>query len=205
MARYHDAVCRRCRREKMKLFLKGEKCFTEKCPVSRRTYPPGEHGQRRMKETEYYTQLREKQKAKSYYGILERQFRNYYEVAAKQRGITGENLLRLLERRLDNVVYHAGFAFSRPEARQLILHRHFAVNGRTVNVPSFLVKPGDVVTVTHDIPRIKESIEMSTRPVIPPWLELDRDHKVVKVTGLPEREDIDAPVEEKLIVELYSK
>jgi small subunit ribosomal protein S4 len=205
MARYKEAVCRLCRREGIKLFLKGEKCYTDKCPVTRRPYAPGEHGRRRSKESEYYLQLREKQKAKRYYGVLEKQFRNYYKKAVRQKGITGENLLKLLERRLDNVVYRLGFAFSRAEARQLVRHGHFAVNGKRVNIPSYLVRVGDVINAIDSLPRIKEAAESATRPVIPSWLEVDREKLTGKVVDEPKREEIDAPVEEKLIVELYSK
>lgn len=205
MARNKDAVCRFCRREGMKLFLKGEKCLTDKCPVSRRTYAPGEHGRRRLKESQYRLQLREKQKTKRFYGVLEKQFKNYYELAVKQKGITGENLLRLLEIRLDNVVYRLGLAFSRAEARQLIRHGHFSVNGRKVDIPSYLVKPGDTVAARHDLPKIREVVESGIKAELPSWLEVDAKQLTGKVLELPGRGEVDAPVQEKLIVELYSR
>jgi len=205
MARYTGPVCKLCRREAQKLFLKGDKCLTDKCPVERRPYPPGEHGRRRRKESEYYMQLREKQKAKRIYGVLERQFRNYYELATKTKGITGETLLQILESRLDNVIYRIGFAPSRAEARQEVRHGHIAVNGRRVDIPSFRVKPGDVISTLEDIARIKEAAESANKAAVPPWLEVDYSNLAAKVTGVPSREDIDIPVQEKMIVELYSK
>ncbi|MCL5292238.1 MAG: 30S ribosomal protein S4 [Actinobacteria bacterium] len=205
MARYTGPVCKLCRRAQMKLFLKGDKCLTEKCPVERRPYPPGEHGRRRSKESEYYVMLREKQKARQIYGILEKQFRNYYEVASKQKGITGENLLRLLETRLDNVVYRMGLAFSRPEARQLVRHGHFEVNGHRVDIPSYQVATGDVIKARGDLARIKEAAESSTKAEVPAWLEVDYEKLSGRVLKTLERDDIDEPVKETLIVELYSK
>lgn len=205
MARYTGPVCKLCRRETQKLFLKGDKCLTDKCPVERRPFPPGEHGRGRRKESEYYVQLREKQKAKRIYGVLEKQFANYYKLATKRKGVTGENLLQILETRLDNVVYRVGFALSRPEARQEVRHGHIFVNGRRVDIPSFRVKPGDVITATGDIARIKEAAESANKAAIPGWLNVDAANLTVKVQGVPSREDIDIPVQEKMIVELYSK
>lgn len=208
MARYTDAVCRLCRREGQKLFLKGDRCYTDKCGVTRRTYPPGQHGQGRKKNSEYGLQLREKQKAKRYYGVLEKQFSGYFDMATKHKGVTGENLLSILESRLDNVVYRLGFAMSRAEARQLVRHGHFIVNGRKVNIPSFLVKPGMVITLkesSRSLEKIKSSIEANSFRQVPKWLDYDANNQIAKVTALPAREDIDFPVEEHLIVELYSK
>ncbi len=208
MARYNGPVCRLCRREGTKLYLKGDRCYSEKCGIDRRPYAPGQHGQSRKKVSEYGVQLREKQKAKRIYGILETPFRNYFAHADRQDGMTGENLLRLLERRLDNVVYRLGFAGSRPEARQLVRHGHFTVNGRKVNIPSFLIKIGDVISVkegSKESPRIKELIEQSGTKTPPAWLELDADQATGKVAAFPAREDIDIPVQEHLIVELYSR
>jgi small subunit ribosomal protein S4 len=190
----------------MKLFLKGERCLTEKCAVERRSYPPGEHGRGRIKQSEYLMQLREKQKARRYYGLLERQFRNYYEKAAKRSGITGEELLRMLEIRLDNVVYRLGFAASRAQARQLIRHGHFQVNGRRVNIPSFQVKPDDVVALKPGSPAeqvVRDATDLTAS--VSPWLQADHDNLSGKVLKLPDRTDIDTPVQEQLIVELYSK
>jgi len=208
MARYTGAVCRLCRREGQKLFLKGDRCYTEKCAAERRPYPPGQHGQGRSKASEYGLQLREKQKAKRYYGVLERQFRSYFEMARKRKGKAGENLLALLETRLDNTVYRLGFAMSRAEARQLVLHGHFMVNGRKVNIPSFLVRPGMIITLkdkSRGLDKIKSVIEANASRVPPKWLEYDGNAMIAKVTAVPEREDIDIPIEEQLIVELYSK
>ncbi|NCO65244.1 MAG: 30S ribosomal protein S4 [Candidatus Aquicultor secundus] len=205
MARYTGPVCKLCRRETQKLFLKGDKCMTDKCPVERRPYPPGEHGRGRRKESEYYIQLREKQKAKRIYGVLEKQFRNYYELATKKKGVTGENLLQILESRLDNTIYRIGLAPSRTEARQEVRHGHVTVNGRKVDIPSFRVKPGDVITAVEGIARIKEAAESANKAAIPSWLEVDLANLSAKVTGVPSREDIDVPVQEKMIVELYSK
>jgi small subunit ribosomal protein S4 len=210
MARYTDAVCRLCRREGQKLFLKGDRCYTDKCGVDRRAYAPGMHGnnQGRNKVSEYGTQLREKQKAKRYYGVLENQFRGYFEAASKKRGKTGENLLALLETRLDNTVYRLGFAMSRAEARQLVLHGHFTVNGRKVNIPSFHVKPGMLVALrdaSRSIEKFKSVIEANSFRQPPRWLEYDANALSGKVLAVPTREEIDLPVEEQLIVELYSK
>jgi len=208
MARYTDSVCRLCRREGQKLFLKGDRCYTEKCALVRRGYAPGMHGQGRSKLSEYGIQLREKQKAKRYYGVLEKQFRGYFEMAERRPGKTGENLLALLETRLDNTVYRLGFAMSRAEARQLVLHGHFTVNGKKVNIPSFLVKPGMVVALkesSRSLDKIKESIEANAFRQPPKWLEYDKNAFAAKVVAVPARDDIDLPVEEQLIVELYSK
>ena len=209
MARYNGPVCRLCRREGCKLFLKGERCYTEKCSINKRQYAPGQHGQgRNRKLSEYGLQLREKQKAKRYYGVLEKQFAHYFELANKKTGITGENLLKLLESRLDNVVYRLGFGTSRPEARQLVLHGHFKVNGKRVNIASFLVKPGDVITIREkslDSEKIKQVLEITSGRTVPKWLDLDRNTNTAKVVNLAERDDIDLPLEEHLIVELYSK
>ncbi|HHU23103.1 MAG TPA: 30S ribosomal protein S4 [Clostridiales bacterium] len=209
MARYTNAVCRLCRREGQKLFLKGDRCYTDKCAVAVRSYPPGQHGQgRRSKNSEYGLQLREKQKAKRYYGLLESQFRKYFLMAEKRSGQTGENLLSILESRLDNVVYRLGFAMSRAEARQLVNHGHFTVNGRKVNIPSFLVKPGMVIALkesSRNLEKIKANVEANAFRQPPRWLEYDPNNLIAKVVALPTREDIDLPIQEHLIVELYSK
>jgi len=206
MARYTGAVCRYCRREGEKLFLKGERCYSDKCAFQRRSYAPGQHGQGRKKVSEYGTQLRMKQKAKRYYGVLESQFRKYFEMAERQQGMTGENLLRILESRMDNVVYRAGFANSRKEARQLVLHRHFTVNGKTVNIPSYLLKAGDKLEVkSSDLEKIKGAVEANSARPKPVWMEVDSEHLNALVARLPERSEIDFNVEEHFIVELYSK
>ncbi len=210
MARYIEAVCRQCRREGAKLYLKGDRCYSDKCAFSKRGYAPGQHGQgqARKKVSEYGIQLREKQKTRRIYGLLERQFRNYFEKAERQKGITGENLLVLLERRLDNVVFRFGFASSRTQARQLVRHGHFAVNGRRVDIPSFLVKAGDVVTVAEaskDAPVMKEMAEGLATKTVPAWLELNAAGLSGKVLRYPTREEIDVPVQEHFIVELYSR
>jgi small subunit ribosomal protein S4 len=208
MARYTGAVCRLCRREGQKLFLKGDRCYTDKCAADRRAYPPGQHGQGRSKASEYGLQLREKQKAKRYYGILESQFRGYYETAAKRKGKTGENMLALLESRLDNVVYRLGFAMSRAEARQLVLHGHFQVNGVKVDIPSYMVKPGMIITLkekSRNLDKLKAVIEANAFRQPPKWLDYDGNAMVAKVLSTPQREDIDIPIEEQLIVEFYSK
>jgi len=208
MARYTDAVCRLCRREGQKLFLKGDRCYTDKCAADRRPYPPGQHGQGRTKASDYGTQLREKQKAKRYYGILESQFRGYFDMAIKRKGKTGENMLSILETRLDNTIYRLGFAMSRAEARQLVLHGHFMVNGKKVNIPSFLVKPGMIISInekSRNLDKIKSVIEANSFRQPPKWLDYDANALVAKVTTLPVREDIDMPIEEQLIVEFYSK
>ena len=206
MARDLGAKCRICRREGMKLFLKGERCLTEKCAIERRSYPPGEHGRGRIKQSEYLLQLREKQKARRYYGLLEKQFRNYYEKASKQQGITGEVLLRMLELRLDNVVYRLGFAASRSQARQLVRHGHFQVNGRRVNIPSFQVRPDQIVSMRPGSSAeqvIRDATDLTAS--VAPWLQADHDNLTGKVLRAPERNEIDTPVQEQLIVELYSK
>ena len=208
MAKDTSPQCKQCRREGDKLLLKGERCLTDKCAVDRRAYPPGEHGRgRRRKQSEYLTQLREKQKARRYYGVLEKQFRNYYKAAAQQPGITGENLLRLLELRLDNVVYRLGFGASRRQARQLVRHGHFTVNGRRVNIPSYRVKQEDVVAAVLKNESLKAVVADATdlTASVPAWLQADHDNLLGKVLRRPERIDIDIPVQESLIVELYSK
>lgn len=207
MARYTDASCRLCRREGQKLFLKGERCYSPKCAIEKRNYAPGQHGQSRAKKvSEYGLQLREKQKAKRFYGVLETQFRNYFDKAAKKKGITGENLLIMLETRLDNAVFRMGFASSRKEARQLVRHGHFTVNGHKENIPSFAVKAGDAIKVKEksaSSPKFKEIKDMSIS--VPSWITVDVEKLEGKVVSLPRREDIDTPVAEHLIVELYSK
>lgn len=208
MARYTDASCRLCRREGEKLFLKGERCYTNKCSVGRRAYAPGQHGQQRKKLSEYGIQLREKQKARRFYGILESQFRKYFDMAVSKKGVTGENLLQILETRLDNVVYRLGLATSRPEARQLVRHSHFTVNGQKVNIPSYLLSVGDVIAVkdkSKSSAKMKSIIDIVGGKAIPKWLELDSENLTGKVVALPSREDIDLPIQEHLIVELYSK
>jgi small subunit ribosomal protein S4 len=206
MARDTSPQCKQCRREGQKLFLKGERCLTDKCGVERRSYPPGEHGRGRQKQSEYRVQLREKQKAKRYYQVLEKQFAGYYDKASRQQGVTGENLLRLLECRLDNVLVRLGFAASRRQARQLIGHGHWTVNGRRVDIPSYQVKPDDVITIkgssaATDV--VRDATELTSG--VPAWLQADHDSLNAKVLRLPERSEISAPVEEQLIVELYSK
>lgn len=209
MARYIGESCRVCRREGEKLFLKGSRCYTDKCAITRRAYAPGQHGQKRKKQSEYGTQLREKQKAKAFYGVLESQFRKYFEEAARSKGVTGTKLLQILESRLDNVVYRLGLATSRAQARQLVRHGHFTVNGIKVNIPSYLTKVNDVVKVKESsanseiFKTIVEATE-NGRPV-PTWLEADLQNKTGKIVALPSREEIDLPVQEHLIVELYSK
>ena len=206
MARVTDPKCRQCRREGVKLFLKGERCLTEKCSVERRSYPPGQHGRGRIKQSEYLLQLREKQKARRYYGVLEKQFRNYYEKASRRQGITGEELLRMLETRLDNVVYRLGFAASRAQARQLVRHGHFHVNGRRVNIPSYQVRVDDIISMrpgsTADA-AVRSATDLTAS--VANWLQADHDNLTGKVLRLPDREEIDTPVQEQLIVELYSK
>ena len=196
MARYTGADCRLCRREGAKLFLKGDRCYTDKCAIERRNYAPGEAGKKRIKESEYRLQLREKQKTKRIYGVLEKQFHHYYEIAGRQQGVTGENLLRILESRLDNVVYRLGFAKSRAEARQQVRHGHITVNGRRVDIPSFRVKAGDLVAVA---PKANERVQ------VPAWLEVDIEKLQGNVLALPQRDQIDLDIREQLIVELYSK
>jgi small subunit ribosomal protein S4 len=207
MARYTDAVCRLCRREGVKLYLKGEKCYSDKCPVVKRATPPGQHGAARRKMSEYAIQLREKQKARRFYGVLEKQFERYFDLATRKKGVTGEVLLQTLERRLDNVVYRLGFASSRAEARQVVKHSHIEVNGRKVNIPSYLVREGDVIAVregSRDHKRIKELAAGGPRTV-PAWLSLEAEALRGTVVRMPSRAEIDAPVQEHLIVELYSR
>jgi small subunit ribosomal protein S4 len=206
LARDTGPQCKQCRREGMKLFLKGERCLTDKCAVERRPYPPGEHGRGRIRQSEYRQQLREKQRARRYYQVLEKQFRSYYDKASRQPGVTGENLLRLLERRLDNVLVRLGFASSRRQARQMARHGHFQVNGRRVDIPSYQVRPGDVISVksgsgTDQV--IRDATELTA--TVPAWLQADFDSLTAKVLRLPERGEISVPVQEQLIVELYSK
>ena len=208
MARYTGPVCRLCRREGEKLFLKGERCYTDKCGINRRAYAPGQHGQGRKKLSEYGLQLREKQKARRYYGVLESQFSKYFEMANKKTGVTGDNLLTILESRLDNVVYRLGFGTSRPEARQLVLHGHFTVNGKKVNIASYLVKVGDVIAIkekSRSSEKIKDVLEVTASRTVPKWIDLDKNTLTGKVIALADRDDIDLPLEEHLIVELYSK
>ena len=208
MARYTGASCRQCRREGMKLFLKGDRCYTDKCAIVTRNYAPGQHGQGRKKVSGYGLQLREKQKVKRIYGVLETQFKNLYERADKMAGMTGVNLLSLLERRLDNVVYRMGMAESRAEARQLVLHNHFRINGKKANIPSLLVRVGDVITVSDnstDSAKIKELLEGLASRVSPKWLDVNKENATAKVVALPTKEDIDFEINEQLIVEFYSK
>ncbi len=208
MSRYKDEQCRICRREGQKLFLKGSRCYTDKCSVTRRNYAPGQHGQKKTKLSEYGTQLREKQKTKSFYGVGEKQFRRYFEMASNKKGITGEELLQILESRLDNVVYRLGYGSSRAQARQLVNHGLFEVNGHKVDIPSYLVKAGDVVAVREskkDVSIIKQNVEQNAARPVPEWLEKDTEKLSGKVIRLASREDVDIPVEEHLIVELYSK
>ena len=206
MARYTGAVCRQCRREGQKLFLKGERCYSDKCALTRRAYAPGQHGQGRKKVSEYGTQLREKQKVRRYYGVLESQFAKYFEMAEKKQGVTGDNLMSIVESRLDNVIYRLGFAMSRPEARQLVRHGHFTLNGKKVNIPSYLVSVGDVIAIKEgsmSSSKVKSILEANEKRAIVKWLELNGT--TAKVVGVADAEDIDLPVETHLIVELYSK
>lgn len=209
MARYINAVCRLCRREGEKLFLKGTKCYTEKCAITRRAYPPGQHGEgRRQKLSNYGLQLREKQKVRRIYGVLERQFRRYFKIASKTKGVTGKVLLQLLERRLDNVVFRMGLAISRSQSRQIVRHNQIVVNSKRVNIPSFLVSQGDTVEVKvkeKALKKLKENLELSKDRTVPPWLEFNAAELTAKVTRLPDKEDIQQPIQEQLIVELYSK
>jgi len=208
LARYIGATCRLCRRENMKLFLKGERCYTESCAFDRRQYAPGQHGQNRSKYSAYGEQLREKQKVKRIYGVLEQQFRNYFKKASQKKGVTGENLIMMLESRMDNMLYRLGFASSRNEARQLIKHGHFLVNGKKVDIPSCLLKPGDMVLLrekSRKVTRIIESLETAKQRGIPRWVELDAEHFQGTIVALPKREEITMPMNEQLIVELYSK
>lgn len=208
MARYTGAVCRLCRREGQKLFLKGDRCYSEKCSVGIRAYAPGQHGQGRKKSSEYGLQLRAKQKARRFYGVQENQFHHYFELAERKTGVTGTNLLKILESRLDNVVYRVGFASSRAEARQLVGHGHYEVNGNRVDIASYLLKAGDVVSIcdkSKSSEKIKAVVEANSGRPVPEWIDIDRDNLSAKIVSLPEREQIDAPVEEQLIVEFYSK
>ena len=208
MARYNQSVCRLCRRENLKLYLKGERCYSDKCAIDRRAYPPGQHGQGRVKFSNYGVQLREKQRVKRMYGVLENQFRNFFEKAERMKGITGTNLLLLLERRLDNLVYRLGFANSRNEARQLVRHSHFLVDQKKVSIPSYVVKVGGVIELrekSRKIARISEALESVARRGIPSWLELEKDQFRGRLVSLPAREDLTMPIKEQLIVELYSK
>lgn len=211
MARYIGPVCRLCRREDMKLFLKGDRCYTEKCGQERRAYAPGQHGQnnrRRSKTSDYGEQLREKQKVKRIYGIAERQFRGYYHKATRMKGVAGENLIQLLERRLDNVIYRMGFASDHAEARQLVRHGHFTINGKKVDIPSYLVRPRDIVNVresSQKIARINEALAAVDRRGVPQWIDLDKDGFRGTIRQLPSREDVTLPIREQLIIELYSK
>ena len=208
MARYTGAVCRLCRREGKKLFLKGERCYSEKCSVGIRAYAPGQHGQGRKKSSEYGLQLRAKQTARRFYGVQENQFHHYFEIAERKPGITGDNLLKILESRLDNVVYRVGFASSRAEARQLVGHGHFEVNGKRVDIASYLLKAGDVVSIcekSRSLDKIKAVVEANSARPTPEWIDVDKTALTAKVVALPNRDKIDAPVEDQLIVELYSK
>ena len=208
MARYTGAVCRLCRREGKKLFLKGERCYSEKCSVGIRAYAPGQHGQGRKKSSEYGLQLRAKQTARRFYGVQENQFHHYFEIAERKPGITGDNLLKILESRLDNVVYRVGFASSRAEARQLVGHGHFEVNGKRVDIASYLLKAGDVVSIcekARSLDKIKAVVEANSARPTPEWIDVDKTALTAKVVALPNRDQIDAPVEEQLIVEFYSK
>lgn len=208
MARYVGPVCRLCRREGMKLFLKGYRCFTDKCAIEKRNYAPGQHGQKRPKLSEYGLQLREKEKVKRIYGVLERQFKNYFERGEKQKGITGENLLRLLELRLDSVVYRSGLGSSMKEARQLVRHSHFLVNGKKVDIPSYQVRVGDMIQVregSREVEPIKDARRRAEQRGVPAWLDLDKESLAVAVKALPQREDMPTNVQEQLVVELYSK
>lgn len=208
MARYKESVCRLCRREGLKLFLKGDRCYSDKCAFERRGYAPGDHGQMRRKYSDYGVQLREKQKLKRMYGLLERQFRGYFAKADKQKGITGTNLLLFLERRLDNMIFRIGFANSRSEARQLVRHNHFLVNGKPVNIPSYLVNVGSEIQIrekSRKVERILEAMEIVARRGVPQWLELNKENFKGVVKALPSREELVMPVQEQLVVELYSK
>lgn len=207
MARYKDSVCRLCRREGTKLFLKADRCYSDKCAVDRRSYAPGEHGQGRKKVSEYGIQLREKQKARRIYGVMEKQFRKYFVEAERQKGVTGDNLLRTLERRLDNVVYRLGFATSRPQARQLVMHGHFTINGKKVDIPSYLVEAGDVIAVKNKSQSspVFQAVKEAGKASVPSWLEADLEALQARVVSLPEAEDLDVPIEAHLIVELYSR
>lgn len=208
MARYRDSVCRLCRAERIKLFLKGSKCLSEKCPIERRSYPPGEHGRRRRRILGYGIQLREKQKLKRYYSMSERQFRLFFQRAERKKGVTGEDLLTLLERRLDNVAYVTGFSHSRRHARQLVTHGHFRINGHKASIPSLLVKKGDVISFREKsagLEELKAIIDFHKDKTVPGWLEVDREKMSIKVLSMPTREDVTIPIEEHLVVEFFSK
>ncbi len=208
MARYTGPVCKQCRRENLKLFLKGERCYTDKCAFERRPFPSGVHGQRRAKFSEYGIRMREKQKVRRVYGVLERQFQRYFSMAERAKGVTGENLLALLERRLDNVCYQLGFGATRRDARQLVRHKHVKVNERTVNIPSFLVRPGDKVTIrekSKSLGRIEEAVELASRREMPGWLEFDKEKLTGVVKTMPNREAISLPIQERMVVEFYSR
>ncbi|WP_028845683.1 30S ribosomal protein S4 [Thermodesulfovibrio thiophilus] len=208
MARYRGSLCRLCRRENMKMFLKGTRCYTEKCTFERRKYPPGQHGHNKGKLSDYGLQLREKQKVKRIYGIMEQQFKNYFEKATKMKGVTGENLLKLLERRLDNVIYRMGFAINRRQARQMVRHGFFMINGKKVNIPSYLVRPGDIIDITQagrELEAIKENLALAEQRGLPVWIEINIEEMKGKFVRLPEKEEIQLPVQEQLIVEFYSK
>lgn len=209
MARYRGAVCRQCRREKLKLFLKGDRCYSDKCAFEKRAFPPGQHGQARMRKvSDYSIQLREKQKVRRIYGMLEGQFKRYFEMGERAKGVTGENLLVFLERRLDNTIFRLGYASSRTQARQLVKHNHIQVNGKTVNIPSFLISVNDVISIrekSRKIESINDSLEAVARRGVPNWLELDQKSYTGKVKALPDRQEITMPIQEQLIVELYSK
>jgi small subunit ribosomal protein S4 len=208
VARYRDALCRLCRREGEKMFLKGDRCFTDKCGVEKRKYGPGQHGQRRKKLSDYALQLREKQKAKETYGVLENQFKRYFHLAEKKKGVTGSNLLQLLELRMDNAVYRLGFTANRRQARQLVLHRHFTVNNRRVSIPSYQLRPGDIIGLKESSMKlnvIEENISKIEHRGIPAWIEIDTKNLKGKILHAPERDEIELPVQEQLIVELYSK
>ena len=209
MARYRGAVCRQCRREKLKLFLKGDRCYTDKCSFERRSFPPGQHGQARMRKvSDYAMQLREKQKVRRMYGMLEGQFKKYFVMAERAKGVTGENLLMYLERRLDNTLYRLGFASSRSQARQIVRHNHILINGKKVNIPSFLVSVSDEIVLhekSRKIESINDSLEAMVRRGVPSWLELDKENYKGVVKTLPDRQEITMPIQEQLIVELYSK
>jgi len=209
LARYREAVCRLCRREGMKLFLKGQRCLTDKCEIEKRNFAPGQHGKsRRPKVVGYGLQLREKQKLRRFYGILEDQFRSYFEKASRMKGVTGENLLLMLERRLDNAVYRLGLASSRAAARQLVRHGHIQISGRKVNIPSFVVTPGQEIAIkeaSRNLAAVQRSLDLSGGRSVPPWLQLDRETLKAKVISLPKREDVNFPIQEQMIVELYSK
>jgi len=208
MARYRGSLCRLCRRENMKMFLKGTRCYTEKCTFERRKYPPGQHGHNKGKLSDYGLQLREKQKVKRIYGIMEQQFKNYFEKSTKMKGVTGENLLKLLERRLDNVIYRMGFAINRRQARQMVRHGFFMINGKKVNIPSYLVRPGDIIDITQagrELEAIKENLALAEQRGLPVWIEINIEEMKGKFVRLPEKEEIQLPVQEQLIVEFYSK